>query len=295
MDRQRISYYGRQGYNFAVLPLLLEPKEKLAQLTPEQLAQRLSHLTLFSHSYGSIAVQNIADVMKLELENLGWDAGMIAATMNELVSISVAPIARLDYPQPNFRQYAFTSGNDVTAIDSIRASNPDPVDHIPLLRACGYSRAADVLERHGKPIPRAMLLDEIKRDILQTRRVRNGTPLPRLEVYPSGYHIRSLLPDNEIRWMEERPDGSEVCRQLNEEEARRTQVSVVHDYRTYLHGDHKLGDLLINVANNAVQRGVGVGDGSALLQTSEHTLHQHAQKYARHARAHAQVSERGIA
>lgn len=293
MERQNISHYGRQAYRFALLPLLLAEGERLENLTPALLQERCARLTVIGHSYGSIQSQDVANAMLMELRNLGWNDTDIAATMKEIVNINVASIARTDYPQPNFTQYFFTSGNDMTAINSIRSENPDPVEHVPLLRACGYIRAADVLQRYGGHLPQAELLQELSTDILKTRIMKDGKPMPRLTTMPSGYHIRSFLPDGETRWMEERSDGTEVCRMLNAREVERTQVAVVHDYRTYLHGEHKLGDLLINVANHAVLREAGIGDGSALLMTSAATVSQHAQKYQNHVRAH--ISERGIA
>lgn len=51
------------------------------------------------------------------------------------------------------------------------------------------------------------------------------------------------------------------------------QTAVVHDYRAYLHGEHKLS-VLINVVN-AVQRDTGIGDGHRLMMTSEITRGQH--------------------
>lgn len=286
------SHYGRMACDHAMLPLLLNDGERLSNLTPEVLKERLSRLTLVGHSYGSIVMQDLANSLAAKLRMQGWDEPVIADTLKECVSVAVAPIARADFPAPNFTQYFFTAINDMTAVDSIRRENPEPAVHIPLLKACGYGRISDILARHNGDISRADLLAESEAEVMRSRRP-GVTPRATLERQASGYVLSAMLPDQEVRWMEKRADGTEVCRLLNTHTAARDQTSVVHDFRTFLHGHHKLGELLINVMNNAVQREPGMGDGHRLMFTTELTQGQHARRYEGSKRA--EVSERGIA
>lgn len=287
---RRMSHYGNQAARHVLVPLLLNPEERLSSITPEVLKERLSRLTMVGHSYGSIAMQDVANSLSAQLRLAGWEDATITDTLKELVSVSVAPIARTDFAGPNCTQYFFNSINDMTAVDAIRRQNPDPKDHLPMLHACGYGRIATILERHGGDLPRKELLKELREEIL-AKRTPNEMPKPLLRPSASGYTISSMLPDDEVRWMEKRPDGSEVCRVLNEANSYLTQTSVVHDYRTYLHGDHKLGDVLINVMNNAVVREPGIGDGHQLMLNRGLTDAQHAQKRINSKNA---VSERGL-
>ena len=292
MRRNDLSHYGRDAAHFAVLPTLLGVNEKLRDLTPEMLKQRFSSLTMIGHSYGSLAIQDVADVLVFELRRLGWDEKTVADTMKELVTVSVAPIARADYPAPNPTQFFFTSVNDMTAIDSIRRENPKPADYVPMLKACGYKSMAEVMEAHGGELtPRDQLLTELKAKVVHTRH-EGFMPKAKYTPVPSGYVLSAMLPDDEIRWLEQLPDGSKACRHLTVEDAKRNQSSVVHDYRTYLHGDHKLGECLINAVNNAVMREPGIGDGHQLLMTTELTRAQLHQRSRANEVAH--VSERGI-
>ena len=291
MQRNDISHYGRAAFQFALLPMLLGSDERLSDLTPAVLKERLSHVTLVSHSYGSIVIQDMANALAMKLRTIGWDEPTISDTMKEMVSVSVAPVSRADYPAPNFTQYFFTSMNDMSATNFIRNENPDRKVHIPLLAACGYVRMAEVMARHDTIIPRQQLLDEVLVEVQKTRRP-GVTPRAQLNRAPSGYIISSLLPDREVKWIERRWNGHEVCRVLDDEEVKRTQTAVVHDWRTYLHGDHKLGEVLINVMNNAVQREVGIGDGHRMLLTTHQTRRQH--EYRFEANERAGISERGV-
>ncbi|PZP86895.1 MAG: hypothetical protein DI582_01190 [Azospirillum brasilense] len=286
------SHYGRMACDHALLPLLLGEGERVSHLTPEVLKERLSQVTLIGHSYGSIVMQDLANSLAAKLRMNGWEEPTIADTLKECVGIAVAPIARTDFPAPNFTQYFFTSINDMTAVDSIRRENPDTAVHIPLLKSCGYERISNILQRHDGKISRADLLAEAEEEVNATRKP-GRTPRATLQKQPSGYVLSAMLPDKEIRWMEKRPDGTDICRMLNAHTAERDQTAVVHDYRTYLHGHHKLGEVLINVANNAVQREPGIGDGHRLMFTTELTQGQHARRYEGSKRA--EVSERGIA
>jgi|GEM_PF-3079167 len=289
-----LSKYGENAGRHVLQQLLLREGERLDQLEPQEIQQRLSQVTMVGHSYGSIVMQDVTNRLSDFLRLAGHAPEVIADTLRELVSISVAPIARTDYPAPNATQFFFNSINDMTAVDSIRRANPDPKDHLPLLHACGYGRVASILERHGGTMPRQELLQELTAEVEATRRP-GKTPVPRLQPAASGFTISSMLPDNQIHWMEKRPDGNEICRMLNTQESERTQTAVVHDYRAYLHGDHKLGDVLINVMNNAVQRNVGIGDGHQLLLNTEQTRAQHETKLQNSRNAQGFVSERGIA
>lgn len=286
--------YGENAGRHVLQNLLLRDGERLSQLSPDEIKQRLSQVTMVGHSYGSIIMQDVTNRLADFLRLAGFEPPVIADTLKELVSVSVAPIARTDYPAPNATQYFFNSINDITAIDSIRRANPDPVVHLPVLHACGYGRVATILERHGGELPRAELLATLTEEVERERRP-GTTPVPKLRVAASGYTISSMLPDDHIHWMEKRPDGDEICRMLNKQESERTKTAVVHDYRAYLHGDHKLGDVLINVMNNAVQRDVGIGDGHQLLMTTEQTRAQHESKLKNSRNAQGFVSERGIA
>ena len=285
------SYYGRNACEHLLVPLLLHKGERFRQLTPDLLKERLSHVTALGHSYGSILIQDMANSLAAKLRLQGWEEDTIADTLQEGVGVCVAPIARTDYGAPNFTQYFFTSINDMTAVDSIRRQNPDPAVHIPLLQQCGYTRISQILQRHGGEISRPALLAEATAEVLASRRP-GVTPKASIEKQPSGYVLSALLPDDEIRWMETREDGADRCRWINAKTAEANQTAVVHDYRAYLHGEHKLGEVLINVVNNAVQRDTGIGDGHRLMMTSDITRGQHTRRYESNKRAG--VSERSI-
>ena len=289
-----MSQYGENAGRHVLQHLILNEGERLNQLSADEIKQRLSQVTMVGHSYGSIVMQDVTNRLADFLRLAGFEPQESADMLKELVAVSVAPIARTDYPAPNATQYFFNSINDITAVDAIRRANPDPAVHLPLLHACGYGRVATILERHGGSLPRTELLQELTAEIEGEREVRQGkTPVPKVKHTASGYTISSMLPDDHIHWMEKRPDGSEICRILDKTESQRTQTAVVHDYRAYLHGNHKLGDVLINIMNNAVQRDVGIGDGHQLFFSTELTKSQHETKL-RNSRTSGFVSERGI-
>lgn len=273
MKRNDLSYYGRQATNFVLLPMLLREKEKLADLTPEMLKERFSSLTLIGHSYGSIAIQDVANTLGYELGRLGWEEAVIADTMKEVVEISVAPIARGDYPAPNFTKFYFSAVNDMTAIDRIRIENTAREQHLPLLRASGYNSMANVIEAHADRVPRAQLLEELKQEVTQ-KRFPGHMPRASLHSLPSGHVLSAMLPEDEIRWIEKTSEGALVCRYLTTEIAKQNNMTVTHDYRTFLHGEHKLGHMLVNVANNAVMREPGIGNGHQFLMDTDLTKDQ---------------------
>ena len=292
MERQPQSHYGRLAAQFAVLPMLLGKGERLGDLTPEVLKQRFSSLTLFSHSYGSIAVQDTADVLVSELKRLGWQDAVIAETMKELVEISVAPIARGDFPAPNLTKFYFTGTNDMTAIHRIRSVNSKPETLLPILKASGYGTAASVIAAHADGVADRQLLAEIKEKVTQ-RRNPDRMPRPTIQRLPAGYVLSGLLPEDEIRWIEENSKGEQVNRHLHVSDY--SQDSIVHDPRTFLHSDHKLGECLINVANNAVMREPGIGDAHQLLMTTELTRGQLHTRLENHKRVEPFISQRALA
>lgn len=290
--RNSISYHGQNALQQVVLPLLLQAGERLDQLTPEQLIERISHLTLFSHSYGSIVTQDVADCFALRLSAAGFSAEDTARIMKEMVAINVAPIARIDFGAPNFTHFHFRASNDMAAIDSIRYSNPDYRHYVPMLDQCGYWKISRLLDTLGESASREALLKGLQTQVERLRRP-GVMPLPVSRSVSSGYSFSAMLPDTEIRWLETQHDGSEVCRILNQEIAQQQGGAVAHDYRNFLHGEHRLGEVLINVGNHAVQRAPGMGDGTRLTMTDAHTAAQHATKWRHHIKA--QVSERAIA
>ncbi len=272
-------------------PLLLKRGEDWKTISPATLKQRMSRITLCGHSYGAVATQNLADALAYELKQAGWAPQDIADTMKEIVSVSVAGVGRNDYGPPSFTQFHFISSTDLSALQSIYRDKPEGVDYLALLDQCGYHRAATAMRRMGVTEPTKNVTEAVKQDILALRS-GNEMPKPKWHLLPGGYSINALLPDNEIRWIERTHDGREACRVLNQAEAERLVTPVAHDYRTFLHGDHKLGEVLINVMNNATQRDAGVGDGHQLALSTPMTALQNAQRYAAHQRA--ATSERGI-
>lgn len=287
------TFHGQQGLKI-LLPMLLKDGESLDQLAPEELKERLSHITLVGHSFGSIAIQDTVNALVSKLQQMHWKDAEIDDTVKELVTISVASIARTDFKPPNATQFFFTSLNDMTAVDVIRRATPDPQTHIPLLRKCGYRRLADILDMHersnpGAIIPRPQILAELKEAVMKTRHPGQiPKPLIEADAGHNQYVVKAMLPDDEIRWIEKRADGTELVRTIDKQESERTQTSVVHDFRTYLYGEHRLGEVLINVMNNAVERGVDIGDGHSLMASNPHTREQHALRLRGHHAAHAQ-------
>lgn len=295
MARYAPSHFGRQASTYGLLPLVLKKGERIETLEPAELKRRLADITMFGHSFGSVMMQDVVDSLVYRLRNNGWEDALISPCLRELVGISVGGTARQDYPEPTMTLYAFTSVNDMTAVDAIRNENPQREDYIPLLERCGYGPIAEVLKRHPADIPRDQILEELENDIDQKRHARGGAAGGSRAIIRSianGYSIRAMLPYHEVRWLEKQSSGAVACRVLDAKEVERTQTAVVHDFRTYLHGDHPLGDVLINVANNAVQREPGLGDGHRLLLSTEATKRQHERKY--YSSRAAQVSERGL-
>lgn len=271
------SKYGRDALNQAILPLLVNNGEALEKLTPRELGERLSRLTLLGHSFGSIMNQHVADAMVHRLRQAGWSDEHVDQAVRECVSVAVASIARTDIARPNFTQFFFTASNDVASLRSIRRESVDADGnfslprHIELLRACSYDRLADILTREGD-LPHDVLMAQLKQEVAALR--TEGTrPKARLRAKPSGYAARAVLPEDEVRWMETHADGSHTERVLRAEEA---TTALVHDYRTALYGDHSLGEVLLHVMNNAATRAYGIGDGHALLQSNAHIRSQHA-------------------
>ena len=285
------SKYGRTALRDMLCPMLLEPGETFRTIAPATLKQRLGTFTLCAHSFGSVMSQHLADALVYELRQAGWQEAAIREVTKQVVSVNVANIARTDYPQPNFTQYFFMSANDTAALSSIKRQCA-PEDYLQQLRQCGYPRIAAIMERHATTEVTPAILQELREEVAAHRH-RGEMPKPILRQVDSGYTVHAMLPDDEIRWIERNSDGRDVCRTLNKEEAERIGTPVVHDFRTFLHGNHRMGELLINVLNNAVEREPGViGDGHTLLQTTPQTMAQHHVRKVKHERA--LVSERGI-
>ncbi len=282
---------GKEGLA-AIEPLLLQDGETFSDLTPPQLTERLNTLTLCGHSYGSVMLQHIADTLAYRLRAAGWDETAIASTMKEVVAISVANIARTDYAAPNFTHYYFVGTNDTAALQSIARDKPEEADPRQLLKICGYQRVSKVMEQLGVDRATPEVMAEVAQQV-DARRKKGVMPKPIFRTCPSGYSVHAVLPDKEIRWMERTHDGREICRVLTQDEARQNNTPIVHDFRTFLHGNHALGEVLINAMNNAVLREPGIGDGHQLSFTTPATRQQHHHRLARHKEAEM-VSERGF-
>jgi hypothetical protein len=276
------SRYGRHAMRDFLRPMILAPGETFSTVSKEALKERLGTITLCAHSYGSIMSQHLADALVYELRQAGWQEKEITDTVKQVASVAVANIARVDYPQPNFTQYFFISSTDKEAMAHIKV-HAAPEHYCQLLRDCGYPYVADIMERQGTTNVTPEALQEFRDDII-SHRPKGRMPLPSIRPCASGYRLSALLPEDNVRWKEYTKDGHELpIRTLKEGDAN-LSTPVVHDFRTFLHGDHKTGEVLINVLNNAVMRERGrIGDGHTLLEPNELTRMQHHFRKVRHA------------
>lgn len=295
--------FGHRGMRAVLTPLLLEKGETWAAIKPEMLKERLSRMTMCGHSFGGVMIQHVADALAFTLREAGWQEQTIAETMKELVSVTVAGVGRVDYPAPNFTQFHFQATNDIGAFTSIRRDMPEGADYATMLDQCGYWRAAEVVRDEGVTEPSEALVQQIKERVLSKRPKRNDlddSPKPIWRARDSGYSIHGLLPDDEVRWIERKRDGTQLCRVLLAKPDEHNpnagtndgSTPIQHDFRNFMHGDHHMGDVLINVMNNAVQRDVGIGDGHQLGMSTEMTRPQHGMRRDDHETA--AVSQRGI-
>ena len=240
-----LSVYGRKVGQFVVVPFLLKEGESFSQLTPETLKERLSHMTLLGHSFGSIMNQDVANYLNFEMKRNGWSDATISDVLKELVSVSVASIARQDIPAPNATQYFFTATNDTTAKGRI-----------------GYhlhndSRVPGMLQVAGYPEEVAGEAQKVKIRPLGTER---------------GYAMRVALPEDEIRWTEISTRGEKKFRVLDARTQEESQVKLTHDYRNFLNGHQVMGTHLTNIMNNAVLRQPGIGTGHQLFERTRMAL-----------------------
>lgn len=239
--RQFPSAYGRQVGQFVIEPFLLKPGEHFGDLSPETLKQRLSQMTLLGHSFGSIMNQDIANYLLFQIQRHGWNETTITDVLKELVTVSVASIARQDFPQPNATQYFFTASNDTTAAGRIRHHlHGDEARIAAILPIAGYPPAIEGSNPHK----------------LKIRQLESG----------AGYAMRVALPEDEVYWTEITPEGQKKARSLTRDSEKETQVKLTHDYRNYLNGHQMMGDHLMNIMNNAAVRDVGIGLGHHLFE-----------------------------
>lgn len=288
-----------EGLGKVLKPMLLNDGENWNSLTSDELKYRLSKITLCGHSYGGIAIQHIADAMLYELRQAGWKDEAIAEVMKELVAVTVAGVGRVDFPAPNFTNFYFNASNDIGSMSSIYRDMPEEMDYATLLKQCGYWRASEVISEHDITQPGRELVSAVKERVLSRRAEGSDMPKPIWRAQPSGYSIHALLPDDAVRWIEQRPEGK-LCRvllgKLDEHNPHAgtydKNTPITHDFRNFMHGEHYMGDVLINVMNNAVMRDQGIGDGHQLALTTPLTSQQHTMRRDNH--KYAAVSERGI-
>ncbi|MEJ0009359.1 MAG: hypothetical protein WDN72_01805 [Alphaproteobacteria bacterium] len=145
--------------------LLFSEGESLNTLSKEELKERVRSVTFVGHSMGSVLCQEAVDCLTRALKSYGWKDADIAEVTHELVSVTVASVARQDMPEPNATQFFFTAPNDLVAARAVaKAGCAD---------ACGYGRLAP--GDAGRPI----------------------------EVAPHRYQIRAPM-QSEVKWIDAR-------------------------------------------------------------------------------------------
>lgn len=233
----------------ALIDSILTPGEKLESLEKDTLKQRLSRVTLIGYSYGSIQNQDIVNDLAHRLHDCKkFNDKEISEILRELVTINIGNIARLDDIWP-FRatSISFCGLNDTTARNILEFhetfsnhSSPDNNNSPPLrlFEHCGYPQASTGLNNSSKP---------------------TITPLKK-----GGYIVRAYLPE-EFSFPDIDPDGETITRTIDKKTAAETGVRTTHDFRNFMCGHAGMGQILSNVANNAVERDPSIGDGHRLF------------------------------
>jgi hypothetical protein len=217
---------GQAFYDIHLRKLLLASGENFPRITPEELKKRLSHITVIAYSFGSIVAQDITRCLARELQQQGWSKADIGDTLQELVIISVAGISHNDGSAPKATEFFFTAANDTIAM-KLRKYPPAP-------------------------------------EALHIRNRRATAQKPYIKRDKQRYVIDTSLPDK-VAWQETQCNGDNVHRVLTDAMAQDDyDIPLAHDYRAYLYHP-PMGKLLTDVANNAVTRDVGIGDGHQLF------------------------------
>tara|TARA_B100001123_G_scaffold439773_1_gene577319 strand:- start:644 stop:1825 length:1182 start_codon:yes stop_codon:yes gene_type:complete len=248
----------RQFAQHYLLPLLCE---NAGQLDPEVqtlpvLQERMRHITFVGHSYGSMFLQEIANVLAQRMELAGYSAEDTKALLREGVGLAIASTAPMTPGVPRFRTVTANSYEDQTSRHLLE----------DVARTLAPPRDSSSMSAHALQARQDGIEKQTQHLLHQCGYGRDYYPHLKIKPVANGVLLVDRLPTYK-HWSDYQ--NSEVQgRELSEQTAKANHMDVRHDIRNHLipdEGHNIYPSILGRVFRNAVHREAGQGMDSLLF------------------------------